>query len=101
MEVDENFKSFLTINTHKGLFQFCRLPFGVKSAPAIFQQTIDTMLKGLPGVSAYLEDIIITGTTPKELLNHLTSVLDRIQQYGFRFRLDKCKFFKTSVKYLG
>ena len=73
IEVDEDSKNLLTINTHKGLFQFCRLPFGVKSAPAIFQQTMDTMLTGLPGVSAYIDDIIITGTTPEELLHHLTS----------------------------
>ena len=81
------------INIHKGLFQFFRLPFGVKSAPVIFQQTMDTMLTGLPGVSAYIDDIIITSTTPEELLHHLTSVLDQIQQYGFCLRLDKCKFF--------
>ena len=101
MEVDENSKNLCTINTYKGLFQFCRLPFDIKSAPAIFQQTMDTMLTGLPGVSAYIDDIIITGTTPEELLHHLTSVLDWIQQYGFHLRLDKCKFFQTSVKNLG
>ena len=95
MEVDEDSKNHLTINTHKGLFQFCHLPFGVKSAPAIFQQTMDTMLTGLPGVSAHIDDIIITGRTPEELLRHLTSVLDRIQQYGFRLKLEKCKFFQT------
>ena len=99
--VDEDSKNLLTINTHKGLFQFCRLPFGIKSAPAIFQQTMDTMLTGLPGIFTYIDDIIITGTTPEELLCHLTSMLDRIQQYEFRLRLDKCKFFQTSVKYLG
>ena len=71
MEVHEDSKILLTINTHKGLFQFCRLPFGVKSAPAIFQQTMDIMLTGLPGVSAYTDDIIITGTTPEEPLHHL------------------------------
>ena len=101
MEVDEDSNNLLTKNTHRGLFQFCRLPFGIKSAPAIFQQTMDTMLSGLPGVFAYINDIIITGTTLEELLHHLTSVLDRIQQYGFRLRLEKCKFFQTSVKYLG
>ena len=64
MEIDEDSKNLLTINTHKGQFQFCRLPFGVKSAPAIFQQTMDTMLTGLPGISAYIDDLIITGITP-------------------------------------
>ena len=101
MEVDEDSKNLLTINAHKGLFQFIRLPFGVKSDPAIFQQTMDTMLTGLRGVSAYIDDIIETGTTPEELQHRLTFVLDLIQQYGFRLRSDKWKFFKTSVKYLG
>ena len=59
------------------------------------------MLAGLPGVSVYIDDIIITGTTQEELLHHLTSVLDRIQQNGLRLSLGKCKFFQTSVKYLG
>ena len=101
MAVDEDSKDLLTINTRKGLFKFCPPPFGFKSAPAIFQQKVDTMHTGLPGVSDNIDDFLITGTTPDELLCHLTSVLDRIQQYGFRLRLDKCKFFQTSVKYLG
>ena len=101
MEVDEDSENLLTINTHKGLFQFCRLPLGVKSAPVIFQQTMNTMLTGLPGVSTYIDDIIITGTTPEEFLHRLISVLDRIKLYGFRLSWEICKFSQTSVKYLG
>ena len=55
--------------------------------------TMDTMLTRFPGVSAYIDDIIITGTTKEVLLHHLISVLDRIQQYRFCLRLDKFKFF--------
>ena len=51
------------INTHMGLYHFNRLPFGVASAPAIFQCTMETLLRGLRGVSIYLDDILISGTT--------------------------------------
>ena len=89
-------------STHtRAYFNFAAFHLASSQHQQIFQQTMDTMLTGLPGVSAYIDDIIITGTTPEELLHHLTSVLDRIQQYGFRLRWDKCKFFQTSVKYLG
>ena len=52
VEVANDYKELLTINTHKGLFRYNRLPFGVKSAPGIFQQIIDTMIAGLNGVAA-------------------------------------------------
>ena len=43
-------KCYTTINTHKGLFRYNRLPFGVASAPAIFQRTMDSLLQDLPQV---------------------------------------------------
>ncbi len=61
-------KELTTINTHKGT-QYNRLPFGVASAPAIFQRTMESLLQGLPHVCAYLDDLLITGPTDEE---HLT-----------------------------
>ena len=54
MEVTEESKKFLTINTHKGLFQYNRLVFGISSCPAIWQRAIDKVLQGYlaPGVSS-------------------------------------------------
>ena len=46
MDVENSSKQFLTITTHKGLFEYQRLPFGLASAPAIWQRTMDMLLNG-------------------------------------------------------
>nr|VZI19336.1 unnamed protein product [Spirometra erinaceieuropaei] len=93
-------RELLNINTHRGLFQYTRLPFGVKTAPALFQQTMNAMLSGIPGTAGYLDDIIILGRSPVELQDRVCAVLERVQEYGFRLRADKCQFFLDSIKYL-
>ncbi|XP_029142978.1 uncharacterized protein K02A2.6-like, partial [Protobothrops mucrosquamatus] len=101
VDVADDSKELLTINTHRGLFQFNRLPFGVKSAPAIFQQLMDTMLTGIAGAAAYLDDIILMGRTKEDLFETMNAVFSRIQDYGLRIREEKCNFFMPSIKYLG
>jgi hypothetical protein len=60
VELDDDSKDLLVINTHKGLFHYNRLSFGVASAPSIFQKIMDQMLAGLDGTVCYLDDIIVT-----------------------------------------
>ena len=55
--LDNASKKLTTINTHRGLFQYNRLPFGISSAPSIFQRTLESLLAGLAKVSIYLDDI--------------------------------------------
>ena len=66
-------KRYTAINTHKGLFQYNRLPFGVASAPAVFQRTMDSILQALPHVCVYLDDILITGPTDEAHVKNATS----------------------------
>lgn len=101
MEVDENSRKFLTINTHRGLFQYNRLPFGIKCAPGIFQQCMDTMLAGIDGAVAYLDDIIVSGKTAADHQQNLFKVLQRIEEYGFHLKLSKSKFSLQQIHYLG
>ncbi|KRZ10689.1 Uncharacterized protein T11_7653 [Trichinella zimbabwensis] len=101
VELDEESKKILVINTHKGLFHYNRLPFGVASAPAIFQKVMDTMLAGIPNVAAYLDDIILTGATDDEHRRTLKLVLGRLKEFGLRIRKEKCTFFQREVEYLG
>ena len=101
MEVDEESRKYLTINTHKGLFSYNRLPFGIASAPAMFQAAMEQILQGLPGTKCYLDDILVTGGTDAEHLKNLDQVLQRLSDYGLRVKKKKCEFFKESVEYLG
>lgn len=64
--VDEESPQFLTINTQRGLFTYQRLPFGVMSAPAIFQRIMEGLVQGIPKVAIYLDDILITGVDTAE-----------------------------------
>ncbi|XP_046692710.1 uncharacterized protein K02A2.6-like [Silurus meridionalis] len=101
MHVEEQSRELLTINTHKGLFRYKRLRFGITSAPSVFQQTMDQILAGFPGVVCYLDDILVTGTDEQSHLQHLDATLERLKEYGLRVRKDKCEFFQFAVEYLG
>nr|VZI10577.1 unnamed protein product [Spirometra erinaceieuropaei] len=93
IEIAPETRELLNISTHRGLFQYTRLPFGVKIAPAIFQQTMNALLSGIPDIAGYLDDIIIVGRSPVQLHDRVCVVLERVQEYGFRLWGDKCQFF--------
>lgn len=87
--------------THDGLFRFCRVPFGLASAPSAFQKMMSIILKGLPGVQAYLDDIICYGSTQREHDENLRRVLQALTDAGLKLNMHKCKFNQPSLKYLG
>ena len=101
IELEEESKKYVTINTSRGLFQYNRLPFGVSSSPAIFQRVIDNVLQRIPYVCAYLDDILVTGRTDEEHLSNLDKVLSRLAKAGMRLNVDKCTFMAPEVTYLG
>ena len=99
--LDEESRNLVTVNTHKGLFRFNRLPFGVASAPAIFQRIMEGVLKGIPGVCIYLDDILITGQTEEQHLANLEQVFKQLEAVGMRLKRNKCCFNSPEVTYLG
>ena len=101
IDLDEESKKFTTINTHKGLFQYNRLPFGIASAPSIFQRAMDSLVQGLPRVSAYLDDILVSGVDEEDHLNNLDKVLQRLESAGLTLKKSKCVFGLDSIEYLG
>ena len=87
-----DYRKYTTINTSIGLFQYTRLPFGVSSAPAIYQRVMDNMLKSIPGVCVCLDDVLISGSSEQEHLDRLNRVLALMTERGFRVAKEKCAF---------
>ena len=99
--LDEESQKLVVINTHKGLFRFTRLPFGVSSAPGIFQRVMESILQGISGIAVFLDDILISGKSEAEHLATLKEVLSRLSKAGLRLQKHKCKFMVSEVQYLG
>ena len=101
MLVDENSKELLTINTHKGLYRHNRLPYGVASAPGIFQRTMEGLLQGIPSTGVLLDNILITGPSTEEHLDNIEKVLRRLSEAGLQLKAVKCQFMKPVLECLG
>ncbi|VDK46273.1 unnamed protein product [Cylicostephanus goldi] len=101
VEVDDDAKRLLVINTHKGFFHYNRLSPEVKTAPGIFKQLMDSMIADIAVIDAYIDDIVITGSSVDEHIKHLIAALRRVMDYGFRLGIEKCAFLQREIKYLG
>ena len=101
MEVEQESRNSLTINTHQGLYRYNRLVFGVTSAPAIWQRSMDQGLEGVNGTSCILDDMIITGKDDDEHLENRKEVLKRLKEHGLRAKMEKCAFFQERISYCG
>ena len=101
LPLDEGSREYVTINTHKGLFRYTRLPYGISVAPSIFQRALECVLADIPRVCIFLDDILVTGKTREEHVANLRWVLRRLDEAGLKLNNDKCEFFNQSVVYLG
>ena len=97
----EESKKLCVISTHRGLFAYQRLPFGVSSAPAIWQRTIEQVLTGINGIVCYFDDVLVCGKTRAEHDARLRQVLSRFDKFDLRLSKDKCDMYKPRVNYLG
>ena len=61
---------------HKGLFKYSRLPFGVSSAPAIFQRCMESLLREQKGAAVYIDNILVTGGYTEEHLHSVMGILE-------------------------
>uniref|UniRef100_A0A1X7UUF7 Reverse transcriptase domain-containing protein n=1 Tax=Amphimedon queenslandica TaxID=400682 RepID=A0A1X7UUF7_AMPQE len=84
--LEEESKELTTINAHKGLYQWTRLPYGVASSPAIFQGTMDKVLLGLNEQVWHLDDKLITGDMEEQHKSNTEEVMSRFKKYGLRAR---------------
>ena len=84
-----------------GLYQFCRMPFGLSGTPASFQRLMDSVLRGLPFASTYLDDILVYSPNVECHKDHLRQVFCRLQDAGLILCGKKCSIGVPKVCYLG
>ena len=95
-------RQYTTFSCPFGRFQYKRLPFGLKNAPAFFQETMTKVLAGCSHYSdVYIDDIIVFSNSWSERLVHLRSIFAALAQAGLTIKVRKCQFGKTSLNYLG
>lgn len=82
MELSMNSRQYLTVNTHKGLYAYQCLTYGIASAPALLQSTMDQILKGMDNVHSHINDIIIR-TDPHKHLQVLDEVLTQLERQAY------------------
>ena len=101
VELDQSAKKYMAINTHRGLYTYNRLPFGVASAPKIFQRMIENILQGLKHVCVYIDDILVTGISEDDHLKNLDEILQGLGNAGLHLKREKCSLMLPEVQYLG
>lgn len=87
----------------QGHFEFTRMPFGLKNAPATFQRLMNSALSGLQGIQCfvYLDDIVIYSYDLEVHMKNLSNVFDRLRKFRLKLQPDKCEFLRKEVSYLG
>nr|VZH95960.1 unnamed protein product [Spirometra erinaceieuropaei] len=89
------------VTTPFGLFEFIRMPFGLRIAAQTFQRFIDRVLCGLPFVYAYIDDLLVASRNAEEHKEHVALVFDRLDQFGVVINPSKCVLGVPSLDFLG
>jgi hypothetical protein len=103
IEVAETDRWKTAFLTHRGLYHYKRMLFGLKTAPAVFQRFMDNMLGRLRCTCAlcYIDDVIIFSNSIKEHARHIDAVLTAARSTGLKFSHTKCHFAYSSLTLLG
>ena len=89
------------ITTPFGLFEFLKMPFGLRNAAQTFQRFIDQVLRGLPFAYAYIDDVLVASSSAEKHKRHLRSVFRRFDEYGVLINPLKCNLRVEELTFLG
>ncbi|KAJ3655671.1 hypothetical protein Zmor_014792 [Zophobas morio] len=101
VQLDDKSQQICTFSSPFGYYQFNRLPFGLKTAPELFQKLNTNNFGDIEGVSVYIDDLLIAGETEEEHDAILNKVIDRARKLNIKFNQSKVQYRKSQVKYLG
>ena len=105
--LDEQSSFLTTFNTPFGRYRWKRMPFGIKSAPEIFQRKMHELIEGLTGVEVIADDFVVVGygdslqAASKDHDKSLSAFLQRCEERGVRLNADKLQLRMREVPFIG
>ena len=84
-----------------GLWEFLRIPFGLKNAGQTFQRFMDDILAGIPHVFIYLDDVLVASPIVAEHKKDVKWVMEVLEKQGLVINGEKCQFHMSQVGFLG
>ena len=101
LPLDEETAKLTTFITPNGRYFYKRLPFGISSAPEIFQRTVEEILKGMDFVLCYFDDILVFSEDVNLHEKHLDDVLKKLHSHHLRLKKEKSQLRQTEIEFLG
>ncbi|XP_025116120.1 uncharacterized protein K02A2.6-like [Pomacea canaliculata] len=99
--LDPDSAKLTTFITPCGRYFFKRLPFGISSAPEIFQRTMETILKDVPNIICYFDDILVYSENEQAHEKHLERVMKTLASANLKLNYEKCELRKHEIEFLG
>ena len=101
IQLDDRSSKLCTFNTPFGRYRFTRMPFGIKSAPEVFQNIMSQMVEDIEGAESIIDDILVWGATVEEHDMRVKRVLQKAKQYNLKLSRSRCEIRRSELKYVG
>lgn len=101
MPLTERAKEISAFVTPDAFLNYKVMAFGMKNAPSTFQRLVNTVLAGVCGCEAYLDDLVLYSSSWAEHVALLRQVFQQLAGAKLTVNLSKCEFGKATIVYLG
>ncbi|KAM9994160.1 hypothetical protein ACTFIZ_002975 [Dictyostelium cf. discoideum] len=104
--VDPQYRDLFRFVWQGAHYRWKTMPFGLSTAPCIFTMLLRPVLRMLRDINvsviAYLDDLLIVGSTKEECLSNLKKTMELLVKLGFKLNLEKSVLEPTqSITFLG
>ncbi|XP_048747335.2 uncharacterized protein K02A2.6-like [Ostrea edulis] len=99
--LDQESSKLTTFNTPFGRYRYKRMPFGISSAPEVFQKRMSQIFEKIEGCDVIMDDILIWGKSVQQHNERLERVLKAVRHEKIKLNKKKCKIQMNEVKYMG
>ena len=94
-------KDYTTLISHRSLYRFTVMPFGLMNAPATFSRIMRKLLENRKGLDNYLDDVLAHTVSRENHIAVLREFFEKIREVKLTLRPFKCEIGRRSVKFLG